>query len=419
MESLSVQPQTARFGNEDLYLQMHEDALMLIESLGVKVSDTAAKKIMAALDPVQAPNLVYSESDGRFFVTRDVIDDCLDRVSRNRDYWPEGFGTGGMAAYIVDTDGPRAAELDDMKRLAEIYGQTDELTSLQASFNVCNRIKKADIQKRGEVECAIIDHMVDQAQGKLITPTIISERGIDHLGEYRRQGRKVGAALSIISTYLTVSDEMVDPFLRTVQNGIPYIMNSMPIGGLTGPFSMTALTTQAHAEALFGLILGQLVNPGIPAINSAMPTIADLGRNDMPLMFGSRANTMLNILIAELNIHLGLPCCQSACGHSRDSLDDEARKELAETYTLVDMYPHHVTRHLFGFASQLNDFSIDNLLKEIELYREIHRNPVEVVMPEPAEYDPEGVETIIEGFTRGDFRNLDHTLKNVGRAFNI
>ena len=413
------QPQAVRYGNDELYQQMHEDALMLIESLGVKVSNTAAQKIMAALDPEQAPGLIYSESDGRFFVTRPVIDDCLNRVSRNLDYWPYGFGTGGMAAYIVDTEGPRAAQLEDIKRLAEIFGRTDELTSLQASFNVCNRIKKADVHKRGEVECGIIDHMVEQARGKLITPTIISERGIDHLAAYRRQGVRVGAALSIISTYLTVSDEMVDPFLRTVQNDIPYIMNSMPIGGLTGPYSMTALATQAHAEALFGLILGQLIRPGIPAINAAMPTMADLGRNDMPLMFGSRANTMLNILLAELNIYLGLPCCQSACGHSRDILDEEARIELAQTYTLVDMYPHHVTRHLFGFASQLNDFSIDNLLREIELYREISRNPAEVVLPKPAQYDPEGVETIIEGFTRADFRNLDHTLKNVGRAFNI
>ena len=227
----------------------------------------------------------------------------------------------------------------------------------------------------------------------------------------------MGAALSICSTYLTVSEEMIGVYLRVVSRGLPFIMNSMPIGGLTGPYGLTALATMAHAEVLFGLVLAQMISPGVKGVHAAMPTIADMGKKDMPLRFGSRSNTLLNILLAELNEHLGIPGCQSACGHSRNSLDAEAVNEAAETYTLVNRYGFHILRHLFGFASQLNDFSIDNLLKEVELYREVMRNPRPIPAVKPAVYDEEGLEAIIEGITAKDFRNLDHTLKNIGKAF--
>jgi trimethylamine:corrinoid methyltransferase-like protein len=408
-----------RFGNDALYSQIHEDALMLMESIGFGASEKTAAKIFEAVDPSEAGNLTYVESVGRIYPSREAIESSLDRVRQGMDFWPHGFGTGGMAAYIVDENGPRPSDLDDMKRLAKFYGKTEELTSLQSSFNLCNRIKKADTQKRIEIECAGIDIMVENAGGKLVTPTLRTDEAIAHLAGYHRKGVKVGAALSVTSTFLGVSEEMIDVFLAVVKAGLPYIMNSMPIGGLTGPYSMSALATLAHAESMFGLMLGQMTTPGIKAVHAAMPSISDMSRKDMPLMFGSRSNTMLNILIAETNGYLGLPTMQSACAHSRENYDAEAERQSAETYALIDLYPYHIMRHMFGFSAQINDFSIENLEKQIALYRKSRFEPVSVRMPEPAQYDDEGLEAIIEGIERNDFRQLNHTLKNIGREFNI
>ena len=74
-------------------------------------------------------------------------------------------------------------------------------------------------------------------------------------------------------------------------------------------------------------------------------------------------------------------------------------------------------RHLFGFSSQLNDFSIENMERQINLYREITAHPVPVCLPESVEYDSEGLNAIFEGFERRDFRVLDHTLGNIGKSF--
>ena len=405
------------FGNKELYSQIQQDAVMLIESLGVKVSPSTAQKLLGAMPSDEAARITYSEDLGRIYITQDVIEDCLDRVHQGMDYWPTGFGTGGMAAYIVNGQGPRAPEPEDMNRLARIFGETDLLTNLQSSFNICNRVKRNDVARRAAIECEAVDNMVATCNGKLIMPTLLSEAAYDSLKRHYDNGQKVGAALSIISTYMTISDEMADPFLWTVTRGLPYIMNSMPIGGLTGPYSMSSLATLAQAEAVFGLVLGQLIHPGIKCINSAMPTIADMSSKDMPMMFGSISNTMLNILLAELNIDLGIPCSQSACSHQGDTLDEAALKRCAEIYSLVSHYDYHILRHMFGFSAQLNDFSIENMERQVAMYRDIMGNPVPVELPEPAEYDPEGMEAIFEGFDRGDFRALNHTLKHIGQSF--
>jgi len=406
-----------RYGSEELCARIHEDALVLLESMGVKASPAVAEKIRRVLDPGEARHLLWSPEAGRFYLSREAMDACLDRIRQSREYWPRGFGTGGMAAYITDSNGPRSPVMADMERLCRFVGETDELTCIQSSFNPGSRIKKDDIQKRAETECACIDLMIRHTRGKLVTPTIRTDEGIRYLAAYHQKGHKVGAALSIISTFLTISEEMADPFIRTVTAGVPILMNSMPIAGLTGPCSMSSLATLAHAEALFGMLLAQLIRPGIPSINAAMPTVADMTRKDMPLKFGSRSNTLLNILIAEVNCGIGLPACQSACSHSRDSFDKDAELESAATFSLINRFDYHILRHLFGFSSQLNDFSIDDMEKQVALYRRIRRNPLAVRNPEPAVYDPQGFEAIIEGIERGDFRSLDHTLKHVGRSF--
>ena len=406
-----------RFGSEELYQQMQQDAFMLIESYGFAVSPVAAAKLLEAMPAGEAANVIYSEDTGRLYITQDVIETCLDRVRQGMDFWPKGFGTGGMAAYVVDSNGTRSPELTDMQRLAEIFGKTDILTNLQSSFNTCSRVKRTDLATRAHIETSAVDIMVEGAQGKLIMPTLLSEAGYDRLKYHSDRGQKAGAALSIISTYMTVSDEMVDPFLKTVTRNLPYIMNSMPIGGLTGPYSMTSLATLAQAEALFGLVLGQLIQPGIKAINAAMPTIADMTSKSMPMMFGSVSNTMLNILLAELNMYHGIPCCQSSCSHHRDTLDADAMAKSAQIYSLVSHYDFHILRHMFGFSAQLNDFGLENMEKQLACFHETMANPVDVTLPAPAQYDPEGIDAIFEGFERRDFRSLDHTLRNIGSSF--
>ena len=155
-----------QFGHGALYEQIHQDALMLIESYGFAISPKTAGKIFKAMPPDQAALVNYSEELGRIYIPQATIDACLDRIRQGIEFWPRGFGTGGMAAYIVDDKGPRSPVPEDMQRLAELFGRTDILTSLQSSFNICNSIRKKDTAARIQAECKGIDDMIERADGK-------------------------------------------------------------------------------------------------------------------------------------------------------------------------------------------------------------------------------------------------------------
>ena len=154
-----------------------------------------------------------------------------------------------MAAYLVDGSGPRMVDVDDLKRLVEVVRRNDEMTFINTSFNPGRRGK--------ETEIAVVDAMIEGLDGKLSAPTSRTPEAIDHMAVRYRQGFKVANAMSIISNFLTVSEDMVDPFIRICQAGVPHLMNSMPIAGLTAPYSLSSLATLAHAEAMFGLVLAE------------------------------------------------------------------------------------------------------------------------------------------------------------------
>lgn len=49
---------------------------------------------------------------------------------------------------------------------------------------------------------------------------------------------------------------------------------------------------------------------------------------------------------------------------------------------------------MFGFSSQLNDFNINDMEKQLAQFQEVLDNPQEVELPEPVQYDPEGLDAI-------------------------
>jgi hypothetical protein len=55
--------------------------------------------------------------------------------------------------------------------------------------------------------------------------------------------------------------------------------------------------------------------------------------------------------------------------------------------------------------------------KQLAQFESILKSPEEVELPEPVQYDEEGLDAIFEGFDRRDFRSLNHTLKNIGTSF--
>ncbi|MCJ7682924.1 MAG: trimethylamine methyltransferase family protein, partial [Desulfobacteraceae bacterium] len=219
---------------------------------------------------------------------------------------------------------------------------------------------------------------------------------------------------SIINSPLNIIESMIDPFLSCIRKGLPLYVSTMPMAGLSAPYSMSGLVTLTHAEALFGITLAQLVNPGLTVVHAGLPSSANIQKK-YAVDLGLLSHNIANLLMEKVNERIGIPSIQTACTTSQERPNQKAEMEAVDGYALMKKYGFHQMRHAFGFLKELISFSIAKLERHITLCAETRPDQA----PEcPYQgYDPEGLEAIIRNGSQANYMRDDHTLKNTGKAF--
>jgi trimethylamine:corrinoid methyltransferase-like protein len=207
---------------------------------------------------------------------------------------------------------------------------------------------------------------------------------------------------------------MIPAFLSCVREGLPIYVSTMPMAGLSGPYTMSSLVTLTHAEALFGITLTQLVNPGLTVVHAGLPSIADLNDN-YAVNLGLVSFNVANLLQEKVNQRLDLPSIQTACTTSQGAPNQKAEQEAVNGYALMKKYGFHQMRHCFGFLKELVSFSIEKLERHIELCRTTGPDQAPDYPMDP--FDPEGVDVIKRNGSNANYMRDDHTLKHTGKAF--
>ncbi len=120
---------------------------------------------------------------------------------------------------------------------------------------------------------------------------------------------------------------VVDKLLFAAEKGLPQLCYPGPQAGATAPATLAGTVIQGNAESLFGVILGQLVNPGAPFIHGAFTTIMDMGTT--AFSYGAPEMNRMASQLAELARGYGLPFFgMSGCSDAK-AVDAQAAAEAA------------------------------------------------------------------------------------------
>jgi trimethylamine:corrinoid methyltransferase-like protein len=242
----------------------------------------------------------------------------------------------------------------------------------------------------------------------------VTEEGIARAEEVYKTRGKITVQFSIINSPLNIIEGMVDPFISCVQKGIPIYVSTMPMAGLSAPYSMSGLLTLTHAEGLFGITLAQLLNPGITVVHAGLPSIANIRKN-YAVDLGLVSHNIANLLQEKLNKKLDIPSIQTACTTSQEAPNEKAEEEAIMGFALMKKYGFHQMRHAFGFLKELVSFSIAKLERHVDLCRETGADLAPDYKLDA--YDSEGLEAIIRNGSSANYMRDDHTVKNTGKAF--
>lgn len=384
----------------ELLEKIHDDALRVLEEVGVKCVSPEVRRIFE-----ETGLAAFDESTGHIHVLRPLVEQALGTTPKRDQYWiPEdAFGVGGTAPFVYDDD------------TGELIPPTfDHLIRIAKTVNAADVVQfmARGVLLKGE-EVKVIDTIIEHCH-KPIYVAAVTDEGIARAEEVHQSRGNLTVQFSIINSPLNIIESMMPPFFSCVQKGIPIYVSTMPMAGLSAPYSMSGLLTLTHAEGLFGLTLAQLINPGITVVHAGLPSIANIQKN-YAVDLGLVSHNIANLLQEKLNKRLDIPSIQTACTTSQERPNKKAEEEAVTGFSLMKKYGFHQMRHSFGFLKELISFSIDKLERHIDLCRETGADQAPDI--ELDAYDPEGFEVIARNGSQANYMRDDHTLKNTGKCF--
>ena len=289
--------------DQDYLKRIHQDALQVLEEVGVKCASGEIRRIFE-----ETGLAAFDETTGHLHILSPLVEQALGTAPKRDQYWiPENaFGVGGTAPFVYDDRTGDLVEptFEHLVRIAQIVDEAEEVRFMARGV----LIKKQEVK--------VMDTLVEHC-GKPLYVAAVTEEGINRAKEICDSRGKLTVQFSIINSPLNVIESMIPPFLSCVRKGIPIYVSTMPMAGLSSPYSMSGLLTLTHAEALFGITLTQLVRPGLMVVHAGLPSIASI-RNNYAVDLGLVSHNVANLLLEKINRMLGIPSVQTACTTSQE-----------------------------------------------------------------------------------------------------
>ncbi|MCW5978530.1 MAG: trimethylamine methyltransferase family protein [Bryobacteraceae bacterium] len=147
-------------------------------------------------------------------------------------------------------------------------------------------------------------------------------------GASLRERPVVSTGFSILSP-LHWTSLALGVFQQTAGFGAPVMINSEPLGGATAPVTLAGCLAVGDADALSGLVINQLLEPGRPCIyNLGFAHVIDMA--SAIALTGAPENALLQAAGADLARYHGLPC---AAWMSTEAMTADAQATLEKTMT--------------------------------------------------------------------------------------
>ena len=386
--------------DSDLLEKIHSDSLRVLEEVGVKCSSLKIRQIFE-----DTGLAAFDDTTGHLHILAPLVEQAINTAPKRVQYWisENSFGVGGTAPFVYDDQTGELVEptFEHLARIAKIVNEADVAQFMARGVLIRNQ------------EVRVMDTIIENCDKPIYVGTVTDE-GIARAKEIHETRGHLTVQFSIINSPLNLIEGMIDPFLSCVRKGIPIYVSTMPMAGLSGPYSMSGLLTLTHAEALFGITLTQLVNPGLMVVHAGLPSIANVQKN-YAVDLGLVSHNMANLLMEKINKRLEIPSIQTACTTSQDKPNKRAEEDAVKGFAMMKRYGFHQMRHAFGFLKELISFSVAKLERHIALCRET--GPEQAPEYRIEAYDPEGFEAIKRNGSQANYMRDDHTLKNTGKSF--
>ncbi len=409
-----------RVYSDDAVAAIHENALRVNETLGIKVLLPEARALYR-----RAGALVDEETQ-MVRLGREIIGHALQSCPRSF----RGFGADprrtvefspGSMVFIGGSSCPNASDLERGRRAGSL-ADLAELTRLNQHFDVLhtlgNFVEPQDVPVHVRhyatmrLQLTLSDKMPHlSARG---TPQVQDgfamvrlARGLSE--DEFRQGVHVYTVINSNSPR-TLDHSMAQGLIDFARSGQLTIMTPFCLAGAMAPITVAGALTLQHAEALAGIALAQLAHPGAPVLYGSFLSNVDM-KSGSPA-FGTPTHLQATLGAGQLARLVGLPW-RAGAGTAANGVDAQATWETQFSLWASVLAGANVCLHAAGWLEGGLTHSYEKCMIDIEVLQML----AELCVAPPADAPALGFEAIAAVPPGGHFFAVEHTMARYRTAF--
>jgi trimethylamine--corrinoid protein Co-methyltransferase len=402
-------------------VKIHKAAMKVFEQTGIEVNDERA---------LNAFHTAGAEVDFDKKIVKATEEWILDKISTSPevvtlygrdekhnmtlDGYDVYIGTGGTAtnALDIETGERRPSTLEDVQNAARIV---DALENIHYFVISCfpNELEKKDIDVNRFY--AALRNTTKHVMGGVYT-----KEGVENITKYAemiagsREALLEKPFLSFITCVmspLVMDKDYTDLMIAAIESGLPLATPTAPMAGSTSPGTLAGTLVQMTVEALSGVLLTQLIDPGHPVLFSCVPTTSDLRTG--AFCFGSVEMGMMNAACSQISRFYKLPDYVTAGVNESKIPDIQSGYESMATTLMCALsgcnYIHDAAGLIeSGLAISYEQYVIDN---------DIIGMCMRAVKGIEINDDTLAVDVIDNVGPAGNYLSHDHTIANMKNEF--
>lgn len=296
--------------------RIHEVSMRILEEVGIKVP------LAEALDIYEAGGAIVDRSLAVVRFPANVIQHALSLAPSQvrlcgrdeaNDLHLAGkrvfAGTGGAEVKVLDLD---TGLLRDaiLKDVADIARLVDALEYIDFYIRPVEAqdvpIKKLDVNKYYAALSNTTKHVMGNVYFREKVAEVMEMAAVLTGGVEELRNRPI---VSFITSWmvgsLAINTEVTEILIEIASRGMPVVLSSVSILGLTSPVTMAGNLALTHAEQMAGIALCQMINPGTPVIYGGCPGVVDM--STASFCPGSIERQILNASISQLSHRINIP----------------------------------------------------------------------------------------------------------------
>ncbi len=400
---------------------IHVTSLRILEELGIELMSPRARALL------RAAGATVDESCGNVRLDRELVAKALSTAPSSFSLTPRNperrIHLGGNHLNFGLVAGPPNVHDLERGRRPGNYRDYCDFVRLAQHFNVIHLL--------GNQVCAPIDlpatsrHLDTYLANLTLSDRVFHCTAIG-AGRARDAIEMVAIArgLSIeelaespaVITIISVNsprrfdEAMTDGLMEMASHGQPVVITPFTLMGAMAPVSLAAALAQQNAEALFGVVLAQVVRSGTPVMYGAFTSNVDM-RSGAPA-FGTPENAKANVASGQLARRYRLPYRTSNASAS-NAADAQGAYETQMSLWGAILGHGNLIYHAAGWQEGGLTASYEKLVLDVEMLQMMTEflRPIEVNEAEL------GFEAVAAVPTGGHFFGVPHTMARYEHAF--